>query len=66
MSGYPQQEVFFRVGAVATVEHPHPLPPLDLTAASCAQQAVVPAGAGPPQHPASCVARGSFALVESV
>ena len=46
--------------------HPHPVPPVDLTAASSAQHALVPAGAGPPQQPVAepvCVREFSaFAL----
>jgi hypothetical protein len=32
------------------LRHPHPVPPLDFTAASSAQHALAPAGAGPPQQ----------------
>jgi hypothetical protein len=42
--------------------HPHPVPPLALTAASSAQHALTPAGAGPPQQPVVAVFRGSFVL----
>jgi hypothetical protein len=40
-------------------EHPHPVPPLDFTAASSAQHALTPAGAGPPQQLSRCVFRDS-------
>lgn len=42
--------------------HPHPVPPLALTAASAAQHALTPAGAGPPQQPVGGVFRGSSEL----
>jgi arsenite methyltransferase len=46
-----------------TALHPHPDPPLDFVAASSAQHALTPAGAGPPQHPAAGVFRESFDFV---
>ena len=48
---YRQHPVFFGAGAGAADPHPHPAPPVDFTSASRAQQASVPVGAGPPQHP---------------
>lgn len=66
MTDYPQQAVVFSLGAAGPGEHPHPLPPLDLTSASRAQQAVVPAAAGPPQHLAAWGARDSSGLVDDV
>ena len=42
--------------------HPHPVPPLALTAASSAQHALTPAGAGPPQQPVGAVFCGSSGL----
>jgi hypothetical protein len=42
--------------------HPHPVPPLVFTAASSAQHARTPAGAGPPQQPVEGVFRGSSEL----
>jgi hypothetical protein len=56
-SGYPQHGVFD--GEAGVPLHPHPVPPLDLIAASSAQHALTAAGAGPPQQPAAGVFRGS-------
>ncbi len=58
--GYAQQLVVVRAGADDVCdEHPHPVPPLDFTAASWAQHALTPAGAGPPQQLVGCVFRDS-------
>jgi hypothetical protein len=46
-----QHAIFAGASRRGAEPHPQPLPPLDLTAASCTQQASVPAGAGPPQQP---------------
>lgn len=46
---YDEQHVAFGVARVAEPQ-PHPLPPVAFTSASRAQHAVVPLGAGPPQH----------------
>jgi hypothetical protein len=45
------------------IEHPHPVPPLDFIAASRAQHALTPAGAGPPQQLPGCVVRDSSEVV---
>jgi hypothetical protein len=37
-------------GVAAADPHPQPVPPVDFTSASSAQQALVPDGAGPPQQ----------------
>ena len=47
---HPQQTDFLGAGVAAADAHPHPVPPVDFTSASSAQQALVPDGAGPPQH----------------
>ena len=47
-----QQADFFALLAAAGTA-PTPSSAVDLTAASCAQHALVPAGAGPPQQPVS-------------
>ena len=44
------QHTDFLGGVAAADPHPHPVPPADFISASSAQQALVPAGAGPPQH----------------
>jgi hypothetical protein len=51
--GYPQHDVSFAaaVAGSGAEQQPHPAPPVDFTSASRAQQASVPVGAGPPQHP---------------
>jgi hypothetical protein len=51
---YPQQTFLLTAGSADSVGQPQPVPPLDFTSASCAQQAFTPAGAGPPQQPAAC------------
>jgi hypothetical protein len=55
-----QHEALGDGGDGAVPLHPHPTPPLDLIAASSTQQALTPAGAGPPQHPPAGVFRESF------
>ena len=47
---YPQHTVFLAVDVAAADPHPHPVPPVDFSSASSAQQALVPDGAGPPQQ----------------
>ena len=44
-------------------EHPQPVPPLDFIAASWAQHALTPAGAGPPQHLSGSFFRDSSEVV---
>jgi hypothetical protein len=62
---YPQHDVSFAadVAGSGAEQQPHPAPPVDFTSASRAQQASVPVGAGPPQHPGTAsffwVARAS-------
>jgi hypothetical protein len=60
---YPQHLVVVRGAADLCDEHPHPVPPLDFTAASWAQHALTPAGAGPPQQLSGCVFRDWSELV---
>jgi hypothetical protein len=60
---YPQHVVVVRGGADVCDEHPHPVPPLDFTAASWAQHALMPTGGGPPQQLSGCVFRDSAELV---
>ena len=63
-AGQPQHPVFFGAGAAAVEPQPQPVPPVDFTSASRAQQAVAPAGAGPPQHvPGAAWVRAADALV---
>ena len=45
-----QQADWLATGVGVTDPQPHPVAPADFTSASSAQQAVVPAGAGPPQQ----------------
>jgi hypothetical protein len=60
---YAQHFVVVRGASDVCEEHPHPVPPLDFTAASLAQHALTPAGAGPPQQLTGCVFRNSFEVV---
>ena len=46
-----QQGDFLGASRRGGAPHPHPAPPVDLAAASSAQHALTPAGAGPPQQP---------------
>ena len=62
-SAYPQHVVVVRGADALRDEHPHPVPPLDLTEASSAQHARTPAGAGPPQQPSGRVCRDSSEFV---
>jgi hypothetical protein len=47
---YVQHDPFVWSAGGDTDPHPHPEPPVDLIAASFAQHALSPAGAGPPQQ----------------
>ena len=47
---HPQHTDFLGAAVAAADPHPHPVPPVDFTSASSAQQALVPDGAGPPQQ----------------
>jgi hypothetical protein len=48
--GHAQHPAFLVLGATGADPQPHPVPPVDFTSASRAQQASAPIGAGPPQH----------------
>ena len=56
--GQTQHDAFGGVCCDRVALNPHPVPPVDLLAASSTQQALTPAGAGPPQQHAG----GLFAV----
>jgi hypothetical protein len=61
--GQAQHDAFGGVSRDGVALHPHPVPPVDLIAASSAQHALTPAGAGPPQQLAAGAFLGSSELV---
>jgi hypothetical protein len=60
---YAQHLAVVRGASDVCDEHPQPVPPLDFIAASWAQHALTPAGAGPPQHLSGSFFRDSSEVV---